>query len=504
LTVKRKIIFTIIALLLTQATAAFAAPIDYPGISDEYQYKEVLFITGEPVVLSGTVKVTEKESKGYIITGITYNLENAALGIKLKRTVSTRTALEVREDIGQTVGTTTLDKFSESITTPDARYKLEEYILNGSRIIHNKPIADFFSGNWQGKKVYSVNNGDGRVIIETIGQDIGYDHNWGSVTTSQVEGYVDAQMDVEIDDDVEKVRWDGEFSYTVSSTTSKYLSYIKNAPSQISFGGGYMLTEEQENLIEYSYDLPRMDSDGLPHPRNRKRGGDSLVLKTVPKYQRLLIPELKDIAGHWAQHEIEALYSLGVFPHTSAYFGPALPMLRSDFARAIAEVAGLLPKEDTKARTNAQRPQSGGQAGNGFAAAERTFSDVSQSHPDYDYIMEVEKRGIIQGVGPGRFAPDGVLTRAQAITIMIRALGFENMAPSPGFRTGFADDHQIPDWAMDSVYAAREIGLVNGDAYGNLNPNEVLSRAEAAAFLYRFIRYLQSDIKRDYRDRILY
>ena len=179
-------------------------------------------------------------------------------------------------------------------------------------------------------------------------------------------------------------------------------------------------------------------------------------------------------------------------------------MLRSDFARAIAEVAGLLPKEDTKARTNAQRPQSGGQAGNGFAAAERTFSDVSQSHPDYDYIMEVEKRGIIQGVGPGRFAPDGVLTRAQAITIMIRALGFENMAPSPGFRTGFADDHQIPGWAMDSVYAAREIGLVNGDAYGNLNPNEVLSRAEAAAFLYRFIRYLQSDIKRDYRDRILY
>ena len=61
---KRKIIFTIIALLLTQATAAFAAPIDYPGISDEYQYKEVLFITGEPVELSGTVKVTEKGIQG--------------------------------------------------------------------------------------------------------------------------------------------------------------------------------------------------------------------------------------------------------------------------------------------------------------------------------------------------------------------------------------------------------------------------------------------------------
>lgn len=515
---KRKIMLTVIALLLTQALAAYGAPLDFPGISNEYQYKEVLFITGEPVEVSGTVKVTERESKGYTTTSSTYSLENTGLGIKLKRTVSVKTSHDLREDIGQTVSSTTLDKFSENITTHDAKYKLKEYILNGSRITHNKPIADFFSGNWQGKKVYSVDKDGGRVIIDTVGQDIGYSHYWGSVTTSRVEGYVDARMDILVEgddemeeDEEESVRWDGDFSYTVSSTTNKYMSYIRNAPSQISFGGGYMLTEEQENLIEYSYDLPEIASDGIPHRRNRERGGDSFVLKTVPKYQRLLIPELKDIGGHWAQSEIEALYSLGVFPHTSAYFGPGLPMLRSDFARAITEAAGLKPEEGTQTgrpTQNGRQPlmqtpqqlQQQGSSGNAAGA----FSDVSQNHPDYYYIMEVEKRGIIQGVGPGKFEPDGVLTRAQAITIMIRALGFENMAPSPGFRTRFVDDHKIPDWAMDSIYAAGEIGLVSGDSYGNLNPNEVLSRAEAAVFLYRFIRYLQNDIKRDYRDRILY
>ena len=146
----------------------------------------MLFITGEPVEVSGTVKVNERQSRGYTTKNSTYSLENPGLGIKLKRTVSVRATLEAMEDIGQTVSTSRLDKFSEDITTPDAKYKLEEYILNGSRITHNKPIADFFSGNWQGKKVYSVNNGSGRVIIETIGQDIGYDHNWGSVTTSRV------------------------------------------------------------------------------------------------------------------------------------------------------------------------------------------------------------------------------------------------------------------------------------------------------------------------------
>ena len=216
----------------------------------------------------------------------------------------------MREDIGQTVGTTTLDKFSESITTPDARYKLEEYILNGSRITHNKPIADFFSGNWQGKKVYSVNNGDGRVIIETIGQDIGYDHRWGSVTTSRVEGYVDAWMDVEVYDEVEEVCWDGEFSYTVSSTTSKYLSYIKmRVPDKLQ--QRYMLTEEQENLIEAGYDLPRMDSDGL-RIQEQEKGGDSLVLKTVPKY-RLIYRSLRTCRALGPARDRGAVQP-GVFP----------------------------------------------------------------------------------------------------------------------------------------------------------------------------------------------
>lgn len=509
LKVKKKIVLIIILLLLVQSITAHGSPIDYPGVKDEYRYKEMLFITGEPVEMSGTVRITERQSKGYTTVNSTYNLENTALGIKLKRTVGLKTFEDVREDIGQTVGTTTLDKYSETITTPDGKYTLKDYILNGSRITHNKPIADFFSGNWQGEKVYEVNlanRNKGQAVIDTVGQEIGYDHYWGSITTSQVKGYIDLWLDMQIDDreNPERVHWDGDFSYTLSTTTNKSISYIRNEPTQISFGGGYMLTEEQENLMEYSYDLPRFDRDGIPHRRNRERGNDGFVLKTVPIYKRLLIPELKDINGHWAQGEIETLYSLGVFSHTSAYFGPGLPMLRSDFARAIAEAAGLLKDEgsQTGQPTQPQRPQPNRQ--NNGDTGEDVFSDVAQGHPDYEYIIEVEKRGIIQGMGLGKFVPDGVLTRAQAITIMIRALGFENMAPSPGFRTRFADDRDIPGWAMDSVYAAGEISLVQGDNFGNLNPNEVLSRAEAAVFLYRFIRYLQTDIKRDYRDRILY
>lgn len=489
---KKGIVLTIIVLLLTNTAAAYAAaPFDQPGISDETFYHELVFLTGEPVVVAGSLKVSESARKDYITTRYSYDLENSEKGVKLKRSITLKTRIDVKDDIKQTVSTITLDRFSETITTQEAKYKLEDYILSGSRITHNKPVADFFSGNWQGRKIYSINGDEGQVIVETIGQEIGYSHHWGSVTTRQVDGFIDVKRSV-TDEDGDEIsgNWDGEFSYSTSSTINKYISYIKNQPSQISFRGGYLLTEEEENLIDYSYDLPDFDKDGLPDNRDRERGSDSLVLKTVPRYERLLIPELKDIGGHWAENDIKILYSLGVFPNTSQYFGPRLPMLRSDFARAIVEATRLIIDEEEDSR-NKQPPVN-------------VFSDVDDLHPDYKYILEVEKRGIIKGVGPGQFVPDGKLTRAQAITIIMRSLGFDNMAPNPGYSTGFADDDEIPYWAKDSIYAAREIGLVYGDSYGYLHPNEVMTRAEAAAFLYRFIRYLQNDIKKDYRDRILY
>jgi hypothetical protein len=131
------------------------------------------------------------------------------------------------------------------------------------------------------------------------------------------------------------------------------------------------------------------------------------------------------------------------------------------------------------------------------------FKDVPPEHRDFKYIQLVGKKGVMAGVEPARFGPDGNLTRAQALTIIIRALGLEGLAPNPPFNTNFTDDADIPGWAKPSVYVASEIGLVNGDSLGRVLPNQVMTRAEAAAFLNRFITFLQYDIKREYIDRIL-
>ena len=67
--------------------------------------------------------------------------------------------------------------------------------------------------------------------------------------------------------------------------------------------------------------------------------------------------------------------------------------------------------------------------GEALPQEETPFSDISDK--DMVYLENLASTGVMQGIGPKRFGPDQVLTRDQAITIMIRALGLEHLAPNP-------------------------------------------------------------------------
>ena len=57
---------------------------------------------------------------------------------------------------------------------------------------------------------------------------------------------------------------------------------------------------------------------------NRREGIEKLV--TVPINERLPIPDIKDINGHWAQSDIERLLSLKVLNPGGSIFGPGVNM----------------------------------------------------------------------------------------------------------------------------------------------------------------------------------
>jgi len=70
------------------------------------------------------------------------------------------------------------------------------------------------------------------------------------------------------------------------------------------------------------------------------------------------------------------------------------------------------------------------------------FSDVSQSHWAYKYIMEMESRGVLNGYPDGRFYPENTVTRGEFAKIMCLAAG---LTVQPVSETSFEDVYPS-DW----------------------------------------------------------
>ena len=269
-------------------------------------------------------------------------------------------------------------------------------------------------------------------------------------------------------------------SYTVknSNNITKDIVYAENQPTQISFRGGYMVSEKDESVMEYSYDI------------NGRVGSNSLTLANNPKFTRLNVPELRDTSGQWAEEPIKILASLHAISPNAKNFAPSLAISREEFAKAVAVVSDIVEEETTVRRSKKTQEQP-------------LFTDTALDSEKYKYVKAVATKGIMGGVGEDRFEPKGELSKAQAATILINALGVEALAPNGAYSTGFKDDYSIPYWAKDSVYMARSLGLIDGTENGFFQPNKSLTRAEAASILNNYIHYLSYDLREDFRERIV-
>ncbi|MFS1510876.1 S8 family peptidase [Chengkuizengella sp. SCS-71B] len=105
------------------------------------------------------------------------------------------------------------------------------------------------------------------------------------------------------------------------------------------------------------------------------------------------------------------------------------------------------------------------------------FTDV-ETHWAKEEIKELWERGIVNGVD-GRFLPNENITRAEAITMVVRAmeLNGEEPASSPFI------DISSENWAYKPIFLASQAGLINGYTDGTFAPNDNLSRVEAAKII---------------------
>lgn len=467
----KKSIISAVTIAILSAPSAFAQPLSGfdPGIENTQGYQEMVFISGSPILMSGTLKSSVREKSDSKTEKYTYKLTNAAMGAELTRSLSLDTAIEDTGD--QLIEVSTIDSFKETIEINGMEYEADDDTSEFTQsIVHQKkPAVDYYSGNMSFNKVYTSDDGR-KINVYMEGTLVGYDQAWGKTQTRSMNYY--------IEDILGAAGVNGQYSVKSSSNVTKDIEYIANQPTQISFRGGYMISEKDESLMEYIYDINGYSSSG------------AMTLSNNPQFERLYVPSLKDTSGHWAEKSIGLLASLKAVTPNTSYYGPGLPMSREEFAKAVSVASDLLLEDTSSSRRRR-------------TVEEDVFIDTPQSSDTYKYVKSVANTGIMSGVGDNRFEPQGNITKAQAATILINALGFDGLAPNAAYSTGFRDDAAIPFWARDSVYLAKEIGLIGGTENNYFQPDKALTRAEAASIIDNYIKYLTYELKEEYTQRIL-
>lgn len=129
------------------------------------------------------------------------------------------------------------------------------------------------------------------------------------------------------------------------------------------------------------------------------------------------------------------------------------------------------------------------------------FTDVAPGEWYTDAINWAAANRIVDGVGNGKFAPNDPITRAQMCTMIERYLALYKKAwkvtlPETGSVSVMVDENAIPAYALAAVKQCQRHGLVNGFEDGTFRPNELSTRAQVAAVIYR-MSYLVQNAKPD-------
>ena len=109
-----------------------------------------------------------------------------------------------------------------------------------------------------------------------------------------------------------------------------------------------------------------------------------------------------------------------------------------------------------------------------------SFTDLDPAAWYHDGVHYCMENGMMNGVGEGKFDPDGATSRAMLVTILWRMEG----APVVNYAMAFAD---VPAdaWYAEAVRWAAAQHVVEGCGDGTFRPDAEITREQLAAILYR-------------------
>ncbi|MBR2490125.1 MAG: S-layer homology domain-containing protein [Ruminiclostridium sp.] len=173
-----------------------------------------------------------------------------------------------------------------------------------------------------------------------------------------------------------------------------------------------------------------------------------------------------DVTGHWAEEAITFVYEKGLMTGTKAdKFSPNVELSRAMLVTILYRMEG--------------EPA---------VTADNTFSDVKADTWYTDAVLWAAEKGIVNGVGRDRFAPDQDITREQMAAMLLRYSDYKGYDTTrKNDLTGYTDEDQISTWALEALRWANAEGLITGRKTDLLVPRGDTTRAETATILMRYL-----------------
>lgn len=108
------------------------------------------------------------------------------------------------------------------------------------------------------------------------------------------------------------------------------------------------------------------------------------------------------------------------------------------------------------------------------------FTDVKAGSYYYDAVLWAVEQGITKGTSDTMFSPDATCTRAQIVTFLWRS----QKSPAAGMANPFADV-AADTYYIDAVLWAVKHNITVGTTFSIFSPDEECTRAQIVTFLYR-------------------
>ena len=175
----------------------------------------------------------------------------------------------------------------------------------------------------------------------------------------------------------------------------------------------------------------------------------------------------RDVVGHKNQKTIEALAEKGVINGMTAdTFAPDAGLTRAQFCAIVVRALGLSQEKTAE------------------------FTDVLQSDWFCGFVGAASRVGIVNGVGNGKFNPQGAITREQAATMLARAsktLGLSGAAKdADSALKAYPDAAKASSYAKDALAFCAEHAILEADRT-DLKPSEAICRCEVAQMVWNLL-----------------